>query len=129
MERRSFLAFAAALAILPGAASAEEKKTGSGSYIQINTISGTTTRAGGRRGILTVECGLDIPDDKLRQQANLSLPRLRAAFVQTVQVYAAGLPAGAAPSVEFIGRELQRQTNTVLGRPGARLLLGAVVVN
>jgi len=131
MDRRIFLALTLAAA-LPGFARAEEdekKKAGGATYIQINTLTGTTNRSGGRRGVLTVECGLDVPDEKLRKLARLSLPRLRAAYVQAVQTYAAGLPAGSPPSVDFIGRELQRQTDQVLGRAGARLLLGAVLVN
>ena len=130
MDRRSFLALTS-LAALPGLArAAEEKKRGGGvSYIQINTLTGSTNRSGGRRGVLTVECGLDVPDEKLRERANQSLPRLRAAYVQIVLTYAAGLPAGSPPNVDFIGRELQRQTDAIIGRPGARLLLGAVMVN
>lgn len=131
MDRRSFLALTLTAA-LPTSARAEEdekKKAGGATYIQINTLTGTTNRSGGRRGVLTVECGLDVPDEKLRKLARLSLPRLRAAYVQAVQTYAAGLPSGSPPGVDFIGRELQRQTDQVLGRPGARLLLGAVLVN
>jgi hypothetical protein len=129
MERRALLALIAACA-LPGLAWAEEKKrAGGANYIPINTLTGTTNRSGGRRGVLTVDCGLDVPDEKLRERAGLSLPRLRAAYVQVVQTYAAGLSAGAPPSPDFIGRELQRQTDQVLGRPGARLLLGAILVN
>jgi hypothetical protein len=131
MDRRRFLALTALAAALPGLArAAEEKKKGGGaSYIQINTITGSTNRSGGRRGVLTVECGLDVPDEKLRERTNQSLPRLRAAYVQIVLTYAAGLPAGSPPNVDFIGRELQRQTDAIVGRPGARLLLGAVMVN
>ena len=130
MERRALLALIATAAALPGLARAEEKKrAGGANYIPINTLTGTTTRSGGRRGVLTVDCGLDVPDEKLRERANLSLPRLRAAYVQVVQTYAAGLPSGSPPSPDFIGRELQRQTDHVLGRPGARLLLGAILVN
>jgi hypothetical protein len=129
MERRALLALIAACA-LPGLARAEEKKrAGGANYIPINTLTGTTNRSGGRRGVLTVDCGLDVPDEKLRERAGLSLPRLRAAYVQVVQTYAAGLPANTPPSPDFIGRELQRQTDLVLGRPGARLLLGAILVN
>jgi len=130
MKRRAALLALLALAVTRPAGAAEEKKKAGGlTYIQINTLTGTTNRGGGRRGVLTVECGIDVADDKLRDYANKSLPRLRAVYVQTVQTYAAGLPAGSLPSVEFIGRELQRQTDQVLGRPGARLLLGAVLVN
>jgi hypothetical protein len=133
MRRRTLLALTALAAVAsagqPAGAAEEKKKAGGPNYIQINTLTGTTTKPGGRRGVLTVECGLDVPDGALRERANLSLPRLRAAYVQVVQTYAAGMSPGAPPSVDFIGRELQRQTDVVLGRPGARLLLGAVLVN
>jgi hypothetical protein len=130
MRRRTLLALATLAAAVPLAARSEEKKkAGGASYIQINTLTGTTTKSDGRRGVLTVECGLDVPDEKLRERANQSLPRLRAAYVQVVQTYAAGLSSGSPPSVDFIGQALQRQTDLVLGRPGARLLLGAVLVN
>jgi hypothetical protein len=132
MHRRRLLALAWVLAILPaGAARPEEKKKKSGgeSYLPFDTLTATTIKATGRRGVLTVDCGLDVPDSKLRQLADQSLPRLRAAYVQVVQTYAAGLPAGTPPNPDFIGRDLQRQTDVILGRPGARLLLGAVVAN
>ena len=86
-------------------------------------------KGGGRRGVLTVDCGLDVPDAKLRELANASIPRLRAAYVQVVLTYAAGLPSGAPPNPDVLGQGLQRQTDLVLGRPGAKLLLGAVVAN
>jgi len=136
MHRRALLALAAAAlpaALLPedvrAAGGGEPKKTAGGpSYLPIATLTGTTSKGGGRRGVLTVECGLDVPDGKLRARAETSLPRLRAAYVQTVMTYAAGLPAGAAPNADFLARSLQRQTDAVLGKPGARFLLGAVLV-
>jgi hypothetical protein len=132
MDRRRLLALVVALAIVPlGAAQAEEKKKKSGgeSYLPLDTLTATTIKANGHRGVLTVECGLDVPDPKLREYAALSLPRLRAAYVQTVMTYAAGLVSGAPPNPDFLARDLQRQTDIVLGRPGARLLLGAVMSN
>ena len=134
MQRRRLLALTAAFAVAAscGAAAAEEagkKKSGGASYLPFATLTGATNKAGGRRGVLTVECGLDVQDAALRQRADASLPRLRAAYLQTVLAYAAGLPAGAAPNVDFIGASLQRQTDVILGRPGAKLLLGTVLVN
>jgi hypothetical protein len=132
MDRRRLLTLAALVAAAPLAvAQAEEKKKKSGgeSYLPIDTLTGTTIKATGRRGVLTVDCGLDVPDAKLREYATLSLPRLRAAYLQIVMTYAAGLSSGAAPNPDFIARDLQRQTDVILGRPGARLLLGAVVAN
>jgi hypothetical protein len=131
MNRRHILAFLTLAIGLPERARAKEekKKAGGETYIQINTLTGTTNRGGGRRGVLTVECGLDVPDSALRTRATESLPRLRAAYVQTVMVYAAGLAPGAVPSTDYLGQALQRQTDIILGKRGARLLLGAILVN
>jgi hypothetical protein len=111
------------------AADEKKKKSGGVSYIPIETLTGATTRADGRRGVLTVECGLDVPDGNLRARADQIMPRIRAAYVQIIMIYAAGLPSGAAPNADFLAASLQRQTDQLLGRPGARLLLGAILVN
>jgi hypothetical protein len=135
MDRRlaSLILFASLLA--PQAAIASEgggekkKKSGGTSYISLDALSATVIRPDGRRGVLMVETGLDIPDQALRDKAEKLIPRLRAAYFQTVQVYAAGLTPGLPPNVDYISRELQRQTDLALGKPGARLLLGSVMVN
>jgi hypothetical protein len=135
MRRRDLIAlFALALPFgVSGAARAGEdkkkKKSGGEDYLPVDAITGTTNKAGGRRGVLSVDCGLQIEDPKLREYADKSMPRLRAAYVQTIQVYAAGLPSGSEPNVDFIVQALQRQTDMVLKRTGAKLLIGAVVAN
>jgi len=134
MDRRPFfaLAIAVAMALTPVAASAaegEKKKSGGGSYVQIQTLLGATIRAGSGRGVMSVDCGLDVPDEALRTRVQQSIPRLRAAYLQTIQQYAAGLGDGSLPNADYIGQALQRQTDTILGRPGARVLLGAIIVN
>jgi hypothetical protein len=133
MDRRTLITAAALAAALPAASQAspkaEKKKGGGESYIQLETLTATTVRPNGKRGVLTVETGIDVPDGGLRAYANASLPRLRAAYVQVVQIYGAGLSPDAAPNADFLARELQRETDRVLGRPGARLLLGSILVN
>lgn len=132
MDRRALLALV--LACVPAAALASsggedpKKRSGGSSYLVVQTLVGTTNK-GARRGVLTVECGLDVQDEKLRERTRQSMPRLRAAYAQIVQTYAAGLPPGQAPNVDFLAQNMQRQTDQVLGRKGARLLLGAVLVN
>ena len=134
MKRRLLLAFAALVVLPPAAAVAsgggeDKKKAGGETYVPIRTLTAYTTRPGARRGVMTVDCGLDVPDAPLRERVELVLPRIRAAFVQVVQVYAGGLPTGAPPNPDFIARNLQRSVDQVLGRKGARVLIGAVVVN
>jgi hypothetical protein len=132
MNRRFLLAQIVLAAALAGPALAGEgkdkKKAGGDSYIPVQTLTAFTVKPGGRRGVLTVDCGLDIADAALRARAELLLPRLRASFVQSVQIYAGGLPSGYPPNVDFLARTLQRSTDQILGKPGARLLVGAVIV-
>jgi hypothetical protein len=132
MKRRRLLALGLAAAVLPTAAARagdDKKKTGGESYLPIDTLTAYTTKPNGRRGVMTVDCGLDIPDANLRSRAQLVLPRLRAAYVQQVQIYAGGLPGGLPPNPDFLARNLQRSTDEILGKPGARVLMGAVLVN
>jgi hypothetical protein len=134
MHRRRLLSLVLLAAAVPLAAAASDggekkKRSGGTSFLVVDTLVGTTNKGGGRRGVLTVECGIDAPDPALRQRVEASMPRLRAAYAQTVMTYAAGLPDGAPPNADFIGNALQRNTDAVLGRPGARLLLGPILVN
>ncbi|MDO8377586.1 Tat pathway signal protein [Phenylobacterium sp.] len=136
MERRRLLSLAALAAALPAAARAsgggeksEKKKGGGLSYLQLPTLTATIMRVDGRRGVLTVETGIDIPDVALRARAELLAPRFRAAFVQALQIYASGMNASGPPNADFIARELQRETDRVLGKPGGRLLLGTILIN
>ena len=131
-RRQVIIALATGFATLllgASAVAAEKKKSGGGSYIPIQTLLGTTMKGGGKRGVLSVDCGVDVPDATLRLRAEQSVPRLRAAYAQVVQEYAAGLSPGVLPAAEYLVSALQRQTDAVLGRPGARLLLGAVIAN
>ena len=132
MNRRRFLTLSGLAAAVPAAAlaaGAEKKRSGGGNYLQVQTLLGTTVRNGGRRGVLSVDCGLDVPDAALRTRAEQSIPRLRAAYLQIVQTYAAGLSPTTLPNAEYILAALQRQTDATLGRPGARVLLGGIIAN
>jgi hypothetical protein len=131
MNRRLLLA--AGLALAPFAARAadpnQRKKGGGDSFIEIDTLTATIMRANGQRGVMTVEVGVDVPDAGLRGRAQASMPLLRSAYDEIVRTYAAGLPPGSVPNADYLSRELQRQTDMVLGRPGGHLLLGTILVN
>jgi len=120
------LAFAAAPALAGG--KAEKKKGGGESFIQLPTMTATAVRPDGRRGVLTVEAGVDAPDPAVRAAAERAVPRLRDAYARVLQTYAAALRPGFAPDADRLSFELQRATDQALGRKGARLLLGTVMV-
>jgi len=91
-------------------------------------VTGNVTGSNGRRAIMSVELGLDVPDAALRTRATQSAPRLRAAYATVVQRVASTTLPGMAPDVERLVAQLQAATNATLGRSGARLLIGTVMV-
>jgi hypothetical protein len=129
MRRLAFalpLLLAASVAL---AAPAEKKKGGGESFIQLPTLTATILRDDGRRGVLTVDIGLDIADGGLRQRATQSIPLLIDAYTRQMLIYAPSIPPGAPPNPDVISAELQRATDQTLGRPGAKLLLGTILEN
>ena len=133
MDRRRLLAFAAVLAA-PGLTAAapkkdDKKKTTVGTYVEINTLTASVMRPSGRRGVMTVQTILDVPDAKLRAKAESVVPRIRAAFVQTLQTYASGMTPATPPNPDILGPALQRDVDRILGQKGARVLLGTMLIN
>jgi hypothetical protein len=116
---------------LPGAAQAAGSK-GSGtedSYLRVAPIAASVALPGGRRGVLTAEVGLDTADPTLRTLAQHSLPRLRAGWFRVTSAYAASLRPAAPPDADHLARELQKETDRVLGKAGAKVLLGSIMTN
>ena len=107
----------------------ETLKSNTVTYTSFDALTATVFRSDGRRGVLTVQGGLDVKDRALRARATASQPRLRDAYIRALTVYAASLSPGAPPDVDQIGLRLQRATDGVLHQGGARVLLGTVLVN
>ena len=107
----------------------KDSKKEQATYFALDPINAVVLRRDGRRGVMTVETGLEIKDAKLMERAQASTPRLRAAFAQTLMVYAAGLRGGSPPDIDHIGRELQKSADHVLGKPGSKVLLTSAMIN
>lgn len=107
----------------------KKKKKADGTYLVVGLVTASILRSSGRRSILTIETGVDVPDPALYAKVDKLTPRLQAAYVQSVQVYAAGMSTTTIPDADYISRELQRQTDTVVGARGAKLLLGSIMIN
>jgi hypothetical protein len=123
MDRRDLLGLKPAVQKTSGGGSASQS-----TFVPFPTVTASIVRTDGRRGVMTVETGVDAPDAALRLRAQQSAPRLRAAYNAIVQRAASALLPGAPPDVERLVRELQAATDAGLGRPGARLLIGTVMV-
>jgi len=131
MDRRLFiLAVGIAPLAVAGRAVAGPKAEGGGAggQLRMALVTATVLRRSGRRGIMSVESTLDIEDGALLERAKLSQPRLNAAFNEAIQIEANRLLSNAVPDLEAISRTLQRATDRVLGRAGAKVLLGTVMV-
>lgn len=133
MRRRTFIALLTlgAPALAHAAPERErERKSGGSNYVYIQALRGAMVKDKGRRRILSVECGVDVQGDpEFLKRVEASVPRLRSAFASTVQAYAANLAPDALPNTEFLVRTLQNDTDRVMGRKGARFLIGAVQIN
>lgn len=118
---------------LIGLSKTAPRKTGGGGgggpnpYVRIPTVTATVMRSGGRRGVFSVEAGVDVADAALRARAEQSAPRLRAAYAEVCQRTALALLPGTPPDIPALSRDLQAATDRVLGRAGARVLLGTVM--
>ena len=137
MDRRALLGLAA-LTVTAASTAAAPAIAGGGaggggggstsSFIRFPIVTATILRSNGQRGVLTVETGVDVPDAGLRARAEQSAPRLRAAYNTVVQQIASVMLPGAPPDVERLVTRLQAVTDSTLGRSGAHLLIGTVMV-
>jgi flagellar basal body-associated protein FliL len=125
MDRRALLGLKTRPLRVSGGGGAAATQT---TYLALPTITANVVRTGGRRGTMTVETGIDTPDAALRARVAQSAPRLRAAYAAVVQQSANAMLPGTAPDIERLVTQLQAATNTVMGRAGARLLIGTVMV-
>jgi flagellar basal body-associated protein FliL len=107
----------------------EHKTTQSTSYIEIDPIYTTIVADNRPAGILMVGAGLDVPDAKLRDDVNRSLPVLRDAYIRNLMTFTANVVrTDAQPDVVMIADRLQAVTDRALGKKGAKVLLAQVAI-
>ena len=108
---------------------AKHKVTQSKSYLMIDPIYTTIMTNDRPSGMLMIGIGIDIPDDKLRSEAEHSMPVLRDAYVRNLMSFAATqVRTNVQPDVTVIATRLQGVTDRALGRKGAKLLLAQVAM-
>ena len=131
MIRRQFLILTALSGLVtPAALASEPKKKGGGEgYTQFKTINVFTQASRRRHGTLSVDMGLYSENAKLVEQIKLYQPRLQDAYVAKLQAYAGTLKSNALVDTGFIAMQLQSATDAILGRAGAKVLLGTILLN
>jgi hypothetical protein len=110
-------------------AAAQHKTTQSESYVIIEPLYASILDGARSRGLLLVELGLDVPDTKLREKVNQSLPNLRDAYVRSLLIYAStSVRAWRQPNVEDIAKRMQIITDRVMGQSGAQVLMAQTAI-
>jgi flagellar basal body-associated protein FliL len=100
------------------------KATSSASFVAFDPFYSTVLDGERARGLLMIEMGLDVPDEKLRERVNLALPALRDAYVRSLSAYATtAVKFYRQPNVEDIANRMQAVTDKMLGQKGAARVL------
>jgi flagellar basal body-associated protein FliL len=107
----------------------EHKTTQSKSYVQLDPIYTTIVADNRSAGMLMVGAGLDVPDDKLRDEVTRSMPVLRDAYIRNLMTFTANIVrTDSQPDVGLIADRLQAVTDRALRKKGAKVLLAQVAI-
>jgi flagellar basal body-associated protein FliL len=108
----------------------EHKTTQSKSYIMVDPIYTTIVADNRAAGMLMVGAGLDVPDDKLREEVERSMPVLRDAYIRNLMTFTANIVrTDSQPDVGLIANRLQAVTDRALKKKGAaKVLLAQVAI-
>jgi len=112
-----------------GGKAPKHKVTQSDSYLMIDPMYSAILDGERPMGLLMIGIGLDIPDAKLRGEAEHAMPVLRDAFVRNLMNYSAtAVRTWRQPDVVEIASRLQGVADRALGRKGATVLLAQVAM-
>lgn len=108
----------------------QKRGTASQVYLAAAPVSTTLTQNFQLKGLLQVDAGFDIPNDKLRARASSLAPRLRDAMREALSQYASiyQIPGGV-PDADRIKTMLQAAADKALGEKGARLVVVSIMVH
>ncbi len=107
----------------------EHKLTQSVSWVEVDDFYATIVGDNRPTGMLMVRLGLDVPDAKLRDDVEHSMPVLRDAYLRSLMAYTAtNVRLDTQPDVPAIADRLQAVTDRALRKKGARILLRQVAL-
>jgi flagellar basal body-associated protein FliL len=100
------------------------------SWVMVDPFTISVIQDGDVRGKLTVNFGMDVPDDQLRDRAETLMPRLRDAWLRSLNLYAAtALRPHRQADVGELSARIQQTADEVLGKPGAKVLMAQALVD
>lgn len=112
-----------------GSKKPKHKLTNSDSYLEVEPIYTSILDGDRPVGMLMLGIGLDVPDAKLRGEADHAMPVLRDAFVRNMMSFTTtAVRPDRQPDVSVIANRLQAVADRALGRKGAKVLLAQVAM-
>lgn len=125
----SFTATAAGGKGEPPADKAAARITGSKTYIHLPNLNAPIPNGFEFSGIISLDAGLDIEDDKKRKYALARLPRLKDALRSAVSGYVSiSYQVGTVPDLNMMGARLQRAVDRELGPGVAKVTIAAAMI-
>jgi flagellar basal body-associated protein FliL len=108
---------------------AGHKISQSPSWIELEDFYTTIMGSGRATGMLMVRVGLDVPDAKMRENVERSMPVLRDAYLRSLMSYTATYTRlDTPPDSIAIADRLQGVTDRALNKKGAKVLLRQVAL-
>jgi hypothetical protein len=104
--------------------------TGSTKYIAITGLNAPIANLEGFSGMMALDAGLEIQDDKERKRAANQLPRLRDALRRAVHSYLnISYEQGKVPDLDMLGMRLQRAVDGTLGAGIAKVTIASALIH
>jgi flagellar basal body-associated protein FliL len=114
----------------PKGAAPKRPPTSLKSWVMVDPFTISVIQDGDVRGKLTVNFGMDVPDGDLRERAEVLMPRLRDAWLRSLNLYAAtALRPHRQADVGELSARIQETADEVLGKTGAKVLMAQAVVD
>ena len=103
--------------------------TGSEKYVPTFGLRASISRGFKIHGVLAVDAGLDVPEEKTRKTCEAIRPRLMSQMRDAVLNYASlSYVVGEKPDADMLRARLQKAVDAVLGKGLARVALASVIV-
>lgn len=104
--------------------------TGSKIYVAVTGLNVPIAQWDGYSGMMAVNAGLEIKDNKSRTYAENVMPRVRDALRQSIHVYMNGFyEADSVPDLEELGKRMQRAADRSLGKDVASVTIASAIIH
>lgn len=104
--------------------------TGSPNYVAVTGINVPIASWNGFSGMMAVDAGLEIEDNKIRRQTELTMPRVRDTLRQSLHIFMnASYQAETVPDLEDMCARMQRAMDRLLGPGVAKVTISSAIIH